>query len=59
MMSEKIAGQILSIREDGKYNMFDIVNIQKEAYNRKFYELAYFLEEHKQKYSNFILTGQK
>ncbi|WP_373845629.1 DUF5049 domain-containing protein [Clostridium sp.] len=59
MMSEKIAVQILSIREDGKYNMFDIVNIQKEAYNRKFYELAYFLEEHKQEYSNFILTGQK
>ncbi|WP_338433263.1 DUF5049 domain-containing protein [Clostridium tyrobutyricum] len=59
MISEKIAVQILSIREDGKYNMFDIINIQKEAYNRKFYELAHFLEEHKQEYSNFILTGQK
>ncbi|WP_376701681.1 DUF5049 domain-containing protein [Clostridium tyrobutyricum] len=59
MMSEKIAVQILSIREDGKYNMFDIVNIQKEAYNRKFYELVCFLEEHEQEYSNFILTGQK
>ncbi|MBR9648605.1 DUF5049 domain-containing protein [Clostridium tyrobutyricum] len=58
-MSEKIAVQILSIREDGKYNMFDIVNIQKEAYNRKFYELVCFLEEHEQEYSNFILTGQK
>ena len=59
MMSEKIAVQISLIREDGKYNMFDIINIQQEAYNREFYELAYFLEEHKQKYSNFILTGQK
>ena len=43
MMSEKIAVQILSIREDGKYNMFDIINIQQEAYNREFYELAHFL----------------
>lgn len=59
MISEKIADQILSIREDGKYNMFDIINIQQEAYNREFYELAYFLEEHRREYLNFILTGQK
>lgn len=59
MMSEKIAGQILSIREDGEYNMFDIINIQQEAYNREFYELVCFLEEHRREYLNFILTGQK
>lgn len=43
MMGEKIAVQISLIREDGKYNMFDIINIQQEAYNREFYELAHFL----------------
>jgi len=59
VISDKIVEQILLIRKYGKYNMFDIVNIQREAYDREFYELVSFLEEHKEDYLKFILTGNK
>lgn len=59
MISDKIVEQILIIRKDGKFNMFDINNIQIEAYRKGFYELVYFLEENKQEYTNFILYGNK
>jgi len=39
--------------------MFDIINIQREAYDREFYELVSFLEEHKEEYLKFILTGNR
>ncbi|MBW9171202.1 DUF5049 domain-containing protein [Clostridium estertheticum] len=59
MISDKIVEQILLIRKYGKYNMFDIVNIQREAYDREICELVSFLEEHKEEYCKFILTGNK
>lgn len=59
MISDKVVEQILSIRKDGKFNMFDILNIQWEAYSKGFYELVCFLEEHKEEYFNFILTGNR
>ncbi|MBU3100676.1 DUF5049 domain-containing protein [Clostridium sp. DSM 17811] len=59
VVSDKIVGQILLIRKHGQYNMVDTVNVQREAYNREFYELVSFLEEHKKEYLNFILTGDR
>jgi len=58
-MDDKIVEQILTIRASGKYNMFDAVGVQVEANKRGFYELVVFIEEHRDAYSRFILTGER
>ena len=57
-MDKKIKEQILAIRESGVTNMFDLKKVQYEANNLKFYELVVFIEENKDKYVNFIMTGK-
>ena len=57
-MTEKVRDQILSIRDTGLTNMFDIPMVQRLAYDRGYYELAIFLEEHRKEYARFILTGE-
>jgi len=55
-MNEIIKEQILSIRESGVTNMFDVNRVQYEANERGFYELVVYLIEHKAEYAHFILT---
>ena len=57
-MTDKIKEQILAIRDTGETNMFDTARVQRMAYDRGFYELVLFLEEHKKEYAHFILTGE-
>lgn len=57
-MNEIIKEQILSIRESGVTNMFDVNRVQYEANERGFYELVVYLIDHKEKYTYFILTGE-
>ncbi len=57
-MTEKIKEQILAIRDTGLTNMFEIHAVQRLAYERDFYELVMFIEEHRKEYVNFILTGK-
>ena len=57
-MDEKIKEQVLSIRATGLTNMIDTNMVQRLANERGFYELVIFIEEHKDKYSEFILTGR-
>lgn len=56
-MNEVIKKQILSIRETGKTNMFDIPTVQYLANEMHYYELVIFLEESHEEYINFILYG--
>ena len=58
MMTEKIREQILRIRDTGETNMFDIPVVQRMAFDRNFYELVIFLEEHPKEYVRFIMTGK-
>lgn len=58
IMTEKVRDQILSIRDTGLTNMFDIPVVQRLAYDRVYYELVIFLEEHRKEYARFILTGE-
>lgn len=44
-MTEKIIEQILNIRNGGKYNMFDINGVQREAYELGYFELVVFISE--------------
>ena len=40
-------------------NMFDVNMVQRLAYERDFYELVLFLEDHRKEYVNFILHGDE
>ncbi len=57
-MTEKIKEQILAIRDTGETNMFDIHTVQWIANREGYYELVVYLEDHKQEYWNFIMTGE-
>lgn len=58
-MTEKIRQQIIAVRDTGLTNMFDIHAVQRIAYDREFYELVTYLEEHRREYTRFILTGEE
>ena len=57
-MDEKVKEQILAIRDTGLTNMFDVNTVQRLAYEKDFYELVLYLEDHRKDYVNFILTGE-
>ena len=58
-MDKIIKEQILAIRDTGRTNMFDVNMVQRLAYERDFYELVTYLEEHRKEYVRFILTGEE
>ena len=57
-MTEKVKKQILAIRNTGLTNMFDIPMVQRLAYERGYYELVCWIEEHRKEYARFIMTGE-
>ena len=57
-MSEIVKEQILIIRETGITNMFDLPVVQRLAFERDFFDLVIYLEEHPKEYVRFILTGE-
>lgn len=57
-MTDEVRKQILVIRDTGLTNMFDVVTVQRIAYDMDFYELAVYLEENLKEYAHFILTGE-
>lgn len=59
VMSDKVRDQVLAIRATGRTNMFDTNAVQIIADEMRFYELVVFIEEHKDKYVHFILTGEQ
>ena len=54
----KVKEPILASRDPGLTNMFDIPMVQRLAYDRGFYELVCWIEEHRKEYTHFILTGE-
>ena len=58
-MTKEIREQIMAIRDTGLTNMFDLNTVQRLAYEREFYELVMFIEDHKPQYVKFILTGEE
>ena len=57
-MPEIVKEQILEIRATGETNRFDLPMVMRMAYDREFYDLVIFLEEHPKEYVHFILTGE-
>jgi hypothetical protein len=56
-MDTVIKEQILTVRDTGLTNMFDVNAVQRIAYEMDFYELVTWLEDHRKEYLRFILTG--
>ena len=59
MITEKIKDQIFAVRDSGVVNMCDMAAVQRVAFDRGFYELVLFIEENREEYWNFILTGRE
>ena len=57
-MDGKVKEQILKIRDNGLTNMFDLPRVQRLAFDRGYYELVLFIEEHGGEYVRFIMTGE-
>ena len=57
-MNDKIKEQVLIIRETGLTNMFDVIAVQRIAFEMDFYELVDFLETDRKAYVDFIIYGK-
>lgn len=57
-MNDKIKEQILVIRNTGITNMFDVIAVQRIAFEMGFYELVDFLETDRKAYVDFIIYGK-
>lgn len=57
-MTDQIREQILSVRDTGLTNMFDVNTVQRIAYECGYYELVTYLESHRKEYIHFIFTGK-
>ncbi len=57
-MDSKVKEQILTVRKTGLTNMFDTIAVQRIAHEMSFFELVIFMEEHRDEYARFILTGE-
>lgn len=57
-MTELIREQILAVRATGRTNMFDLPAVQRIAFDSGYYELVNYLEEQRQEYARFMLTGE-
>ena len=58
MLTDKIIEQILAVRATAETNMFDANAVQRIAHDMEFYELVCFIEDDRNAYSTFILTGK-
>lgn len=57
-MNETIRQQIITIRDTGRTNMFDVNTVQRIAFEYDFYELVEYIENNTKEYLRFILTGK-
>lgn len=48
----------MAVRVSGKANMCDCNAVQVIANEMRFYELVAYIEEHREAYFHFILTGE-
>lgn len=58
-MTDVIKKQILDIRDSGETNMFDVSRVRIISLRKGYFELLEFLENNKNAYVRFILTGEE
>ena len=55
---DQLREEILTIRDTGCCNMFDLRAVQQAANELDYFDLAIFIEDHKSRYVKFIFTGE-
>lgn len=58
MMTQKIREQILTVRDTGEANMFDMRHVQVIASQLNLYDLVIYIQDEPKEYFHFILTGE-
>ena len=58
MIDPTVREEIEVIRSSGLTNMFDLPMIQRLAFDRNYYDLVLFIEEHRDEYVRFMLHGE-
>lgn len=56
-MDEQIKAEVLEIRALGLANMFDLPYVQRLAFDRNYFDLVLFIQDHREEYVKFILYG--
>ena len=56
--TQTVRDQLMAIRDSGETNMLDVPMVQRLAFDHEYYELVSFIEEHKESYVTFIMTGE-
>ena len=59
IMTDKVFRQIMDIRNSGLVNMLSIHEVQRLAFDREYYELVNYIEEHGSEYATFIIFGRE
>ena len=57
-VNDKIFEQLMAVRDSGACNMLSKNEVQRQAFERGFFDLVCFIEEHPKEYVHFILTGE-
>jgi hypothetical protein len=55
--TQTVRDELFAIRDSGKSNMLALPMVQRLAYEKGFYELVCFIEDHRKEYATFIMTG--
>lgn len=58
-MTDKVFQQIMAVRATGRTNMLDTNAAQRIAYDSGYYEMVCFIENDRNAYAEFILTGKR
>ncbi|MBB1123784.1 DUF5049 domain-containing protein [Limosilactobacillus sp. Lr3000] len=55
---DRIRKQVLTIRDTGEVNMFDVPNVERLAYYYNCHDLTEYIHEDRAGYLNLIMTGK-
>lgn len=56
-MTETMLQQLVSIRDEGRTNMFDYAKVMEICKEKGYWELHSYIKKSPSRYCNFILTG--
>ena len=59
IMTDKVYDQLIDIRNSGETNMIDYLAVQQIAFDREYFELVMYIEDHKKEYAHFVIYGRE
>ena len=59
IMTDTVYRQLMEIRNSGETNMFDFPVVQRLAFEREYYDLVMYIEDHRSEYAHFIIYGRE